>query len=229
MSTPAQTPNESASESASESPATERPARRSRIRWWALALIVVGLSVAGYASWQLWGTNIATARTQHKLLKQLQALPTSPAQPQATPLKTPPPSVAFMVIAIPRMHLRAAVVEGVALNDLAKGPGHVPGTALPGQGHNVAIAGHRATHGAPFASIETLQVGDLVTLQTKNGIYTYRVVSQNGRPWRLVQPSDVAVLAPGNKEMLTLISCHPQWASTNRVIVLAVPVTPAHA
>jgi sortase A len=129
-----------------------------------------------------------------------------------------------MVIAIPRMHVRAAVVAGVTPEALALGPGHVPGTALPGGGANIAIAGHRATHGAPFARIETLQVDDLVTLQTKNGVYTYRVIAQNGKPWRLVQPSDVSVLAPGSKEVLTLISCHPQWASTNRVIVLAEPV-----
>lgn len=198
-------------------------------RLFAVVLIVVGVAIAGYASWQLWGTNFANARVQHKLLKQLHDLPTTPAKPSAAPLKTPKPSNAFMVIAIPRMHLRAAVVEGVELSDLARGPGHVPGTALPGQGYNVAIAGHRATHGAPFASIETLRVGDLVTLQTKNGVYTYRVISQSGRPWRLVQPTDIAVLQPGTKEMLTLISCHPQWASTNRVIVLAVPVSPAKA
>jgi sortase A len=202
-----------------------RPRRRlSKTQWAGLVLVVIGLVAAGIGAWQLWGTNIATARAQHKFLKQLQGLPTAPASPNAPPLHTPPPAQPFMVIAIPRMHLRAAVVEGVRGQDLALGPGHVPGTALPGDSANIAIAGHRATHGAPFARIETLQVGDVVTLQTTNGVYTYQVIAQNGKPWRLVQPSDIGVLAPGTKEMLTLISCHPQWASTNRVIVLAKPI-----
>ncbi len=186
--------------------------------------MIVGVTLAGIGAWQLWGTNFQNAHIQKQYLKKLATLPTTPARPDATPLPTPSRSQPFMVIGITRMHLRAAVVEGVAAADLAKGPGHVPGTSLPGQGHNIAIAGHRATHGAPFASIETLRVGDLVTLQTANGIYTYRVIAQDGKPWRLVQPSDVAVLQPGDSEVLTLISCHPQWASTNRVIVLAVPV-----
>jgi sortase A len=187
-------------------------------------LVVVGVLAAGVGAWQVWGTNFVTAQTQHRLLKQLKDLPATPAPPNSPPLQAPRASTPFMIIDIPRMRVRAAVVEGVAPDDLAKGPGHVPGTALPGAGANVAIAGHRATHGAPFAAIETLRIGDLINLQTKNGIYTYQVISQSGKPWRLVQPSDVAVLTPGNKEVLTLISCHPQWASTNRVIVLAEPV-----
>jgi len=135
-----------------------------------------------------------------------------------------------MEIVIPSMHVRAAVVEGVANADIAMGPGHVPGTALPGQGRNIAIAAHRATHGAEFRYIESIHIGDLIYLHTKNGVYTYKVIPQHGRAWRLVQPADTYVLDPGNREILTLISCHPAWASTNRVIVLAVPVpTPANA
>jgi len=206
------------------SESTAAPRRLRPTQWVGLGLVVVGLVAAGIGAWQLWGTNIGTERAQHRFLKELQDLPTKPAPIDAPPLQTPPAQQAFMVIAIPRMHVRAAVVEGVRPEDLALGPGHVPGTALPGAGTNIAIAGHRATHGAPFARIETLRVGDVVTLQTKNGVYFYEVIAQNGKPWRLVQPTDVAVLAPGNREMLTLISCHPQWASTNRVIVLATPI-----
>src|SRR5487761_2787659 len=37
--------------------------------------------------------------------------------------------------------------EGVAEGDLSLGPGHYPGTPLPGEKGNVAIAGHRTTWG----------------------------------------------------------------------------------
>ena len=52
------------------------------------------------------------------------------------------------------------------MDDLRKGPGHYPGTALPGVRGNVAIAGHRTTYGAPFQDIDQLKPGDEVVLTT---------------------------------------------------------------
>ncbi len=49
------------------------------------------------------------------------------------------------------------VVEGVGNEDLALGPGHFPGTAQPGEIGNFAVAGHRATHGEPFAHLDKLK------------------------------------------------------------------------
>ena len=46
---------------------------------------------------------------------------------------------------------------GVTLDDLAKGVGHYPRSALPGRVGNFAVAGHRATNGEPFASLDRLQ------------------------------------------------------------------------
>ena len=45
-----------------------------------------------------------------------------------------------------------------------KGPGHYPGTPLPGQIGNAAIAGHRTTHGAPFYRINELAKGDRIKI-----------------------------------------------------------------
>src|SRR5690348_16064323 len=42
------------------------------------------------------------------------------------------------------------VVQGTDTSSLEKGPGHYPGTAFPGLGQTVAIAGHRTTYLAPF-------------------------------------------------------------------------------
>ena len=70
---------------------------------------------------------------------------------------------------IPKISLQQFVVSGTNEDDLAKGPGHYLGTAMPGQAGNVAIAGHRTTHGAPFNRLAELAIGDPIYLTAANG------------------------------------------------------------
>ena len=49
--------------------------------------------------------------------------------------------------------------------DLKEGPGHYPGTPLPGQAGNSAIAGHRTTYGAPFNRIDELVTFDALSAE----------------------------------------------------------------
>ena len=49
-------------------------------------------------------------------------------------------------LSIPRLDAQLYVVEGVDQADLRRGPGHMPGTALPGGNGNCVVAGHRDTH-----------------------------------------------------------------------------------
>ena len=69
----------------------------------------------------------------------------------ANPAPTPNGALAHLVI--PRIGVNVYVVQGVSDEDLRRGPGHYPQTALPGQVGNAAIAGHRTTYGAPFYSL----------------------------------------------------------------------------
>jgi sortase A len=114
------------------------------------------------------------------------------------------------------------VVEGVGDDDLARGPGHFPGTAMPGSIGNFAVAGHRATHGEPFAHLDALAVGDDVVVETMDGWLTYEVT------WvRILSPSATEVLEPvaghpgekATQRTLTLITCNPRWSSTERLVV----------
>ena len=52
------------------------------------------------------------------------------------------------------------VVEGTDADQLRSGPGHYPGTPLPGEPGNVAIAGHRTTYLHPFYNLNELVPGD---------------------------------------------------------------------
>lgn len=134
--------------------------------------------------------------------------------------KTPPsvshaaPGIAF-AIRVPRLNYFAAVREGVSLGVLFAGPGHYPHTAMPGQQGNVAIAAHN-TYWIAFG---VLKPGDTVILETRYGIFTYRIYAS-----QIVLPSDNQVLAPTTDHRLTLTTCWPLWAgalATRRLIFFA--------
>jgi sortase A len=71
-------------------------------------------------------------------------------------------------IEIPRLGISSVVVEGVDSSDLTLAVGHVPGTALPGQVSNVAIAGHRDTF---FRKLGGIRQGDRIILATPGASY----------------------------------------------------------
>jgi sortase A len=129
----------------------------------------------------------------------------------------PPPGGALDHLVIPAIGVDRYVVQGVDENDLQEGPGHYPGTALPGQPGNVAIAGHRTTFGAPFFRLNELVRGDLIYLTDLSGTtWVYSVQRQ----W-VVAPTDVAVLDPTRADDLTLTTCTPRFLATSRLVVRA--------
>jgi sortase A len=113
------------------------------------------------------------------------------------------------------MGLDVIVVEGTEVADLKKGPGHMKGTALPGQG-NTVISGHRVTYSRPFFRIDELSVGDPIILYTPSSKYEYRVVEK-----RIVVPTDVSVIQPTSDARLTLTACHPLYSAKYRIIIIA--------
>jgi sortase A len=122
-------------------------------------------------------------------------------------------------IIIPLIDDDAIVVELWGLDDsenLKRGPGHVPGTAYPGQPGNMVISGHRTTYGAPFRRIEELKPGSEIILVTAENRYTYEAYEQ-----RIVAPTDLTVLEQGSDPRLTLTACHPWYSAVQRIVVMA--------
>jgi sortase A len=137
-----------------------------------------------------------------------------------SPLPVPPPGGALDHLVIPAIGVDRYVVQGVGEAQLQMGPGHYPGTALPGQTGNVAIAGHRTTFGAPFFELNQLGPGDLIYLTDVTGTtWVYDVTHQ----W-VVAPSDVSVLDATRAPVLTLTTCNPRFEATSRLVVRAVLV-----
>jgi len=104
-------------------------------------------------------------------------------------------------LTIPRLDAQLYVVEGDSSRDLRRGPGHLTGTALPGDNGNCVIAGHRDTH---FRILKDVRQGDDILMQTRTGEYLYRVKSI-----RVVSPDYTEPLQPTKDAELNLITCYP--------------------
>ncbi len=101
-----------------------------------------------------------------------------------------------------RLKVDQIVLSGASDRVLAFGPGHVSGTARPGESGNLVISGHRDTH---FRWLADLRAGDELQLQLPDGrSLRYRVFSQQIR-----NRDDVQLLDPLDANVLRLVTCYP--------------------
>jgi len=78
----------------------------------------------------------------------------------SVPTKAPELGAPVAIVEIGALHLRQVVVEGSTSSQTQKGPGHVVGTAGPGQPGNSAVMGRRSMFGGPFDGLSHLTIGD---------------------------------------------------------------------
>jgi len=110
----------------------------------------------------------------------------------------------------------SVVVAGTDTSSLRLGPGHYPGTPLPGARGTVAIAGHRTTYGAPFRRLDKLARGDRIELEMPYGTFTYAVDRR-----RIVLPTATWVTRRVSHDQLILSACHPLYSAAKRIVVFA--------
>ena len=207
-------------------------------------LIVAGVLLLAFVGYQLWGTGLEQSRHQDELAEEIggEMAPGSEApsiddlaaelatiDPATAPATLAPAEGQWVgIIEIPKIEVNQIMVEGISKVDLKKGPGHYPGTPLPGQAGNSAIAGHRTTYGAPFHRIDELVPGDEIIVSTAQGRFRYEVQPppptggiERGDGWYSVKPTQTEVLAPSEDNRLTLTACHPKRSAKQRIIVTA--------
>jgi len=119
-------------------------------------------------------------------------------------------------IEVPRLGLKAIVVQGDSERLLRRAVGHLPETALPGQAGNIALAGHRD---GLFRPLRNVRSGDTITLRTQDREFQYQV------EWTaIVSPTAVQMIQPTIEPSLTLVTCYPFYyfgAAPKRFIVRA--------
>jgi sortase A len=135
-----------------------------------------------------------------------------PGPPQ--PVPTPGVSQATRIV-IPAIGVDAAVVEGVAWEDLKKGVGHLPGSAHPGERGNMYLAAHNDIFGEIFRHLEDLELGDEFFIYSGSQSFRYVVTST-----RIIEPTDVSVMYPSTEPIVTLQTCYPYLVDSHRLVVI---------
>jgi LPXTG-site transpeptidase (sortase) family protein len=121
-------------------------------------------------------------------------------------------------LSIPRIRLDEIVVEGVGDDELNAGPGHLPGSALPGMPGNAVISAHRDRH---FSHLDALQLGDTIRTETGQSSGIWVIVAR-----RIVDRNSPA-LFQSSEPVLTLTTCWPVryfGSAPDRLILTAKPV-----
>lgn len=147
-------------------------------------------------------------------------------------------------VAIPSIGVDSKVVEvawdveqqgdqQVAIWQVAKyAVGQHRGSANPGEGGNVVLAGHVGGYGKVFKDLFYVKPGDQITLYSNGQQYLYTVqarllVTEEGVSAEQ-HATNAALIAPTDREIVTLVTCWPDKGRdkfTQRVVVQAVPFT----
>lgn len=119
-------------------------------------------------------------------------------------------------IQIPAIGIDAPVVQGDGWEQLKKGVAQHLGTANPGENGNVVLSAHDDIFGELFRYLDKLKPGDQVILYTNQRQYVYEVDNT-----KIVEPTEVDVMSPTSKPVVTLISCYPYLIDKQRIVVRA--------
>lgn len=177
-----------------------------------LVVSILAMFAVTFAVYEYWLTGLLESRSQAALLSQFRGslvLPDTPA------LITPPSGKPVGVMRIPTINVEQVVVEGIGSSDTKLGPGHDPSTPLPGEAGNSVVVGRRSTYGGPFGELDRLAPGALVGVVTREGQFTYQVVSNTTMPWS-ARPA-----APTTNSQLTLISADSSFRPSSERVVVA--------
>lgn len=204
--------------------------RRRKITFWiGLGLLLVGVGILLWLVWEIWGTNWVSQREERHEVTLFERGGGPPA-----------------VLEIPRFGSDYVVpindmpAKGDPSDVLSKGVGHFTGTGPvingkattigPGEIGNYALAGHRITHGQPFANLPDLRPGDKIYVITHELTYIY-VLDTN--PNDLVVPftagwvlrqhpinpnGGVEPLQGPQERIITLTTCSELFHTDNRLV-----------
>lgn len=159
-------------------------------------------------------TAAATTTTTAPVATTTTTIPLPVPEPVPTDERAPTPEVVLGTISLPSIGVSAPLGEGVTLTAIDRGPGHWPGTAMPGEVGNVVVAGHRVTHTRPFYDLDLLKPGDPLVFTMADGTTaTYRLTGTE-----IVDESALHVVDQTPARTATLFACHPKHSAAQRIV-----------
>ncbi|WP_456697864.1 sortase domain-containing protein [Aeromicrobium sp. P5_D10] len=198
-------------------------ARRSPARRFATGLGIVmilgGLGVIAWVAWQYFGTNIVSKHKQAEIKQSIKIDWGKGIDSDAVGL-----------LRVDRFgkDYEMPIVKGMESGPLARGVGWDTKSAKPGQIGNFVLAGHRVTHGEPFSKFPKLKAGDRAVIETRTGIYTYKLRNSGtsttvdfteGWPlWNVPDPDGRGKVA--KSATLTMVTCSELFHTRNRSVVI---------
>jgi sortase A len=205
-----------------ERPAPDLIGRPDRRRFLTLTGVAgAAVLTAGGAAWLFERAGASSPSTAAPTTTAAPTLRVTGAAPVVLPIPDPLPAdpyadtpvVVLGTIELPTIGVAADIQEGITLTAINRGPGHWPGTALPGQLGNVVIAGHRTVYSKPFNRLDQLKAGDPVVMTTSSGRFTYAV-----RGIVIVPGEAIDIASQSAAHTATLFACHPPGSSRERIV-----------
>lgn len=147
------------------------------------------------------------------------AVETPPAAENSTPSSKPKEVIQPIgVLKIDKIKVNLPILEGATQKNLKIGAGWMKETTKLGEVGNTALAAHRShTFGRFFNRLDEMEIGDKVRINVQGKDYQYEVFNKI-----IVKPTDISVLNRNKKDkILTLITCHPMYTATDRLIIQA--------
>lgn len=121
-------------------------------------------------------------------------------------------------LVIPAIELDEIVTEGVGPVELNGGPGHFPGSVLPGEAGNAIVSAHRDRH---FRRFGELGIGSRIRTETRSRTVEWVIVE------RRIVSRDTPSLFEESEATLTLTTCWPIryfGPAPDRLLIVAKPV-----
>jgi sortase A len=187
----------------------------------ACVLIIIGLAIFLYPYAERMYSNY---QQQRLLAAWEESLPPAgddgetAVPPAAEPAPPADPAGTVAVLEVDKINLRLPVLRGTSTANLRVAAGLLEDTAEIGAPGNTVLTAHRShTRGRLFNRLDELAAGDVVTVTTREKTYRYTVTGS-----LIVEPDDMSVTVGGEEEYrLTLITCHPVYDPTHRLVVQA--------
>lgn len=186
---------------------------RGNARGWRVVGVLATAVLAANVQWVATGASAPPTSSSPAVAETTAALPI-PEPPPADP-EAEEPEVVLGRIELPTIGVDAVLYEGVRIPTLDRGPGHWPGTAMPGQAGNMVVGGHRTSSNHDFADLGLLEPGDpLVVTDSAGARFTYLVDST-----QITGPFALRVLYQTPHPTATLFACHPPGEVIQRIVV----------